>query len=62
MITSASAGSILGMVLSQGRTLAEFGTQLDNAQQTLLAMTDADLVFGRQEWLGEFDGTPSRTG
>ena len=21
-------------------------------------MTDADLVFGRQEWLGELDGTP----
>ena len=58
VIASASAGSILGMVLSQGRTLAEFSTQLDNAQQTLLAMTDADLVFGRQEWLGEFDGTP----
>ena len=34
VIASASAGSILGMVLSQGRTLAEFSTRLDNAQQT----------------------------
>ena len=57
VIASASAGSILGMVLAQGRTHAEFSQQLDNAQQTLLAMTHADLVFGRQDWLGEFDGT-----
>jgi predicted acylesterase/phospholipase RssA len=57
VIASASAGSILGMVLAQGRTHAEFSQQLGSAQQTLLAMTHADLVFGRQEWLGEFDGT-----
>lgn len=57
VVASASAGSILGMVLSQGRTHAELSRQLDHAQQTLLAMTHTDLVFGRQEWLGEFDGT-----
>jgi predicted acylesterase/phospholipase RssA len=57
VIASASAGSILGMVLAQGRTAAEFGRQLENAQETLLAMTEADQVFGRQEWLGEFEGT-----
>ena len=57
VIASASAGSILGMVMAQGRTAAEFGRQLENAQETLLAMTQADQVFGRQEWLGEFDGT-----
>lgn len=55
VIASASAGSILGMVLSQGRTREEFSRQLDAAQQTLLAMTHTDLVFGHQQWLGELD-------
>lgn len=57
VITSASAGSILGMVLAQGRTREEFSVQIDHARQTLLSMTHTDLVFGRQEWLGEFEGT-----
>ncbi len=57
VIASASAGSILGMVLAQGRGHAALVEMLDRAEQTLLAMTHADQVFGRQEWLGEFDGT-----
>lgn len=57
VVASASAGSILGMVLSQGRTRPEFVDQLDHAQRTLLAMTRTELVFGHQEWLGEFKDT-----
>jgi predicted acylesterase/phospholipase RssA len=57
VIASASAGSILGMVLSQGRTRDEFVEQIGHARATLLSMTHTDLVFARQEWLGEFEGT-----
>ena len=57
VVPSASAGSILGMVLAQGRTATEFASSSTRARRTLLAMTHTDLVFGRQEWLGEFEGT-----
>ena len=51
VITSASAGSILGLVLSQARTPAECSARLSDARDDLLAMTRTDLVFGEQAWL-----------
>jgi len=58
IVTSASAGSILGMVLSQGRTLDEFSARLADARQVLLSMTHTDMVFGEQPWMAELEGTP----
>lgn len=57
VITSASAGSILGLVLSQARTPAECSARLSDARDDLLAMTRTDLVFGEQAWLTELDQT-----
>ena len=57
VVTSASAGSILGMVISQARTAEEFGRRLVEARNDLLSMTDAELVFGEQPWLRELRGT-----
>ncbi len=59
VVTSASAGSILGMVISQARTPEEFGRRLEEARNDLLSMTDAELVFGEQPWLRELRGTPA---
>ncbi len=53
VLTSASAGSILAMILAQGRTHDEFVSHLGDAERTLLAMTRTDLVFSQQDWLHE---------
>ena len=58
IITSASAGSILGMVLAQGRSREEFSARLADARQVLLSMTRTDMVFGEQPWMAELEGTP----
>lgn len=58
IITSASAGSILAMVLSQGRSLEEFTARLADAREVLLSMTHTDLVFGEQPWMTQLEGTP----
>ena len=58
IITSASAGSILGMVLSQARTREEFTARSADARQVLLSMTHTDMVFGEQPWMAELEGTP----
>lgn len=59
VITSASAGSILGMVISQARTPDEYASRLAEARSDLLSMTRTDLVFGDQPWLAELDDTPA---
>ena len=58
IIASASAGSILGMVLAQGRTREEFTARLADARQVLLSMTHTDMVFAEQPWMAELEGTP----
>jgi NTE family protein len=57
VITSASAGSILGMVLAQARTPDEFAARLVEARNDLLAMSATDVVFGEQPWLAQLDDT-----
>lgn len=57
VVTSASAGSILGMVISQARTADEFSSRLVDARNDLLSMTEVEVVFGEQPWLRELHGT-----
>lgn len=57
-ITAASAGSIIGAVLAQGRTPDEFAALAAQLRSDLLAMSELDVVFGRQPWLDDLAGTP----
>jgi NTE family protein len=58
IICATSAGAIIGTVLAQARGLHELRDRVDELQQDLLAMTRTDVVFAKQDWLAEFDGTP----
>lgn len=58
IITSASAGSILGLVLAQARTPEELHEAVAELHLNLMSMTRTDQVFGRQPWLEAFAGTP----
>ncbi|MCC5953900.1 MAG: patatin-like phospholipase family protein [Acidimicrobiia bacterium] len=58
VITAASAGSIIGTVLAQGRTPDEFAALAEQLRADLLAMSDVDMVFGRQPWLTDLADTP----
>lgn len=61
VITAASAGSILGVVLAQARTPEEFRERVNEATGDLLSMTGAESLFGAQPWLSALDGTPLGT-
>ena len=58
ILTSASAGSLIASVLAQARAPDEFRRRADEVRQDLLAMTDLDVVFGRQPWVRDLHGTP----
>lgn len=57
VITSTSAGSICAIVLAQARGHRELLTRVGELQDDLLAMTHADLLFGKQPWVGALEGT-----
>lgn len=59
VLTSASAGSMFGVILAQGRNPTELAKHLEEARQGLLAMTRVDLVFGRQPILDDIESTPA---
>ncbi|MCU0269240.1 MAG: patatin-like phospholipase family protein [Acidimicrobiales bacterium] len=57
VVTAASAGAIVGSKLAQARTLDELRPQVAELRADLLAMTDIDVVFGRQPWLADLADT-----
>jgi NTE family protein len=58
VITATSAGSICAVVLAQARTHRELVDRARDLHDDLLAMTDSDLLFGKQPWVAALDGTP----
>jgi predicted acylesterase/phospholipase RssA len=58
IITTTSAGSIIGAKLAQARGADELAARTDELRRDLLAMTDQGQVFAKQPWLADFDGTP----
>lgn len=57
VITATSAGAICAVVLAQARTHAEMVARVDELHRDLLAMTRSDVLFGKQPWVAELDGT-----
>ena len=57
VITAASAGSVFAAVLAQARTREELVQRTRELHDDLLAMTRADLLFGKQPWVAALDGT-----
>ena len=57
IITTTSAGSIVGAKLAQARGADELAARTDELRHDLLAMTDQGQVFAKQPWLADFDGT-----
>jgi predicted acylesterase/phospholipase RssA len=57
VITAASAGSVFAAVLAQARTHEELVLRTRELHDDLLAMTRADLLFGKQPWVAALDGT-----
>jgi NTE family protein len=58
VITATSAGSICAVVLAQARTHRELVERARDLHDDLLAMTDSQLLFGKQPWVAALDGTP----
>ena len=58
VITATSAGSICAVVLAQARTHRELVDRARDLHDDLLAMTDSELLFGKQPWVAALDGTP----
>lgn len=58
IITATSAGAVCAAVLSQARTHEEFVERTRELHDDLLAMSKADLLFGKQPWVAALDGTP----
>jgi NTE family protein len=50
--------SSLGAILAQARTPEEFRARTEELGAGLLAMTHADLLFGKQPWVAALEGTP----
>ncbi|HTX64044.1 MAG TPA: patatin-like phospholipase family protein, partial [Acidimicrobiales bacterium] len=57
VITATSAGAVCAAVLAQARTHDELVERTRELHDDLLAMTKADLLFGKQPWVAELDGT-----
>ena len=57
IITATSAGAIAATVLAQARTLEEFADRVNEIEGDVLAWTQTEHVFGKQDWLGALDGT-----
>lgn len=58
VITAASAGAVCACVLAQARGHGELVERTRELHDDLLAMTKADLLFGKQPWVAALDGTP----
>ncbi len=57
VITATSAGAVCAAVLAQARTREELIERTRELHDDLLAMTRADLLFGKQPWVAALDGT-----
>lgn len=57
VITATSAGAVCAAVLAQARTRQELVERSRELHDDLLAMTRADLLFGKQPWVAELEGT-----
>lgn len=57
IITAASAGSLCAAILAQARSHEEMGFQARQLHENLLAMTRADVLFGKQPWVAALEGT-----
>ncbi len=57
VITATSAGAVCAAVLAQARTREELVERSRELHDDLLAMTRADLLFGKQPWVAALDGT-----
>lgn len=57
ILTATSAGSVCAAVLAQARTHEEMVMRARELRQDLLALTRADVVFGKQPWVAALDGT-----
>jgi NTE family protein len=57
VITATSAGAVCAAVLAQARTREELVERSRELRDDLLAMTRADLLFGKQPWVAALDGT-----
>jgi len=58
VITATSAGAVCAVVLAQARGHRELVDRTRELRDDLLAMTRADLLFGKQPWVAALDGTP----
>ncbi len=58
VLAGTSAGSLMAGVIGQARTPHEFDEINGVLHDNMLAMTRTEVVFGKQSWLAEFDGTP----
>ena len=57
VITAASAGAVFAAILAQARTHEQLVQRTRELHDDLLAMTRADLLFGKQPWVAALDGT-----
>ena len=57
VITATSAGAVCAAVLAQARSREELVQRTRELYDDLLAMTRADLLFGKQPWVAALDGT-----
>jgi NTE family protein len=57
VIAATSAGAVCAAVLSQARTHEEMVARARELHDDLLAMTHADLLFGKQPWVAALEGT-----
>lgn len=57
VVTGSSAGALCAAVLAQARTRAEMAARVRELYDDLLAVTRADLLFGKQPWVAALDGT-----
>ncbi|HVC14102.1 MAG TPA: patatin-like phospholipase family protein [Acidimicrobiales bacterium] len=57
VITATSAGAVCAAVLAQARGHEELVERTRELHDDLLAMTKADLLFGKQPWVAALEGT-----
>ncbi len=58
VIAGTSAGSMIAATMAQGRGGAETAELAHVVLSNVLAVTDMNVVFGKQEWLQAIEGTP----
>lgn len=57
IITATSAGALCAAVMAQARTAEEMVARAHELHHDLLAMSSADLLFGKQPWVAALEGT-----